>query len=57
MGDSIEVVYCNVVIKRSANIVAHALIESFFLCNVEGIPLICFYSLGLQFFSPKRIYF
>ena len=35
MGDSIEEVYCDLAVKLSGNIAAHALVESFFICNDE----------------------
>ena len=35
VGDSIDEVYCKVAVKLSCNITAHALIERFFICNVE----------------------
>ena len=35
MGDSIKEVYCNVAVKLSVNIAVHALIESFFIYDIE----------------------
>ena len=35
VGDSIEEVHCDLVVKLSGNIVVHALIESSFYLNVE----------------------
>ena len=43
-GYSIEEVYCYVAVKSTGNIVVHALIESFFICNVEvklSLDFIC----------------
>ena len=35
MRDSIEEVYCDLTVKLSGNIAVHALVESFFICNIE----------------------